>query len=43
MIDMVKVRKEHPEPQFERAEWINLNGQWEFEIDYSKTGKERAF
>lgn len=24
---------EHPRPDFERAEWINLNGQWAFEFD----------
>ena len=24
---------EHPRPDFERAEWLNLNGSWEFEFD----------
>lgn len=24
---------EHPRPDFERTEWINLNGQWAFEFD----------
>lgn len=23
-------RPEHPEPQFERSKWINLNGSWDF-------------
>lgn len=26
-------RKEYPRPQFERDNWENLNGQWEFAID----------
>ncbi len=34
-------RPEHPFPQFERADWMNLNGPWEFEIDYSISGKDR--
>lgn len=24
---------EHPRPDFERSEWINLNGDWKFEFD----------
>ena len=36
-------RPEHPNPQFERAEWINLNGEWEFEIDPGSSGIERRF
>jgi len=23
-------RPEHPQPQFERTKWINLNGAWDF-------------
>lgn len=34
-------RPEHPRPQMLRNQWMNLNGEWEFEIDYSKSGKER--
>ena len=34
-------RKEHPNPQFERAAWENLNGVWEFEIDKSASGVDR--
>ncbi len=34
-------RPEFPDPQFERANWINLNGKWEFEIDKSNSGKAR--
>ncbi len=33
-------RAEYPRPQFERAEWINLNGEWQFQIDSKFTGKE---
>ncbi len=34
-------RTEHPNPQFERSTWLCLNGEWEFEKDYSASGKER--
>jgi succinyl-diaminopimelate desuccinylase len=27
-------RPEYPNPQFERKNWVNLNGEWEFEIDH---------
>lgn len=36
------VRAEYPRPQFVRNDWMNLNGEWEFEIDYSVSGKERG-
>lgn len=26
---------EHPRPDFERVNWINLNGSWDFEFDLS--------
>lgn len=39
--DMTIPRKEHPNPQFERQNWENLNGIWEFEIDKSNSGKDR--
>ncbi len=35
-------RAEHPNPQFERENWLNLNGEWEFEIDNSTSGRERG-
>ncbi len=35
-------RKEHPKPQFERENWLNLNGEWEFEIDNAKSGEARG-
>lgn len=35
-------RPEYPRPQFERKNWINLNGEWQFEIDHGRSGKERG-
>lgn len=29
---------EHPRPDFERANWINLNGSWDFEFDSLNVG-----
>ncbi|MDZ7371686.1 MAG: glycoside hydrolase family 2 [candidate division KSB1 bacterium] len=29
---------EHPRPDFERAEWLNLNGEWQFEFDPENKG-----
>ena len=26
-------RPEYPQPQFERADWLNRNGAWEFEFE----------
>lgn len=36
-------RNEHPKPQFERENWINLNGKWEFCFDDNMIGKEKKF
>ncbi|MBQ9784122.1 MAG: beta-galactosidase [Clostridia bacterium] len=35
-------RAEHPNPQWERKNWQNLNGEWMFEIDNSKSGEARG-
>ena len=35
-------RDEHPRPQFVRAEWLCLNGRWQFEIDQGDSGLERG-
>ena len=35
-------RTEHPKPQFMRKNWENLNGEWDFEIDYSVSGEARG-
>jgi hypothetical protein len=29
---------EHPRPDFERAEWLNLNGSWQFRFDKDNAG-----
>jgi beta-galactosidase/beta-glucuronidase len=31
-------RPEYPEPQFERADWLPLNGTWQFEFDDGNAG-----
>ena len=36
-------RPEFPNPQFERKNWQNLNGKWQFKFDHGKTGEERNF
>jgi beta-galactosidase/beta-glucuronidase len=38
---MSQPRAEYPRPQFVRAEWVNLNGEWQFEVDRSDSGLER--
>ncbi len=35
-------RSEYPRPQFVRLNWLNLNGQWQFEIDAGDTGHKRG-
>ncbi|MBR6702866.1 MAG: beta-galactosidase, partial [Clostridia bacterium] len=30
-------RKEHPNPQSERENWLNLNGEWDFEFDFGNS------
>ena len=34
-------RPEYPRPQFVRKNWENLNGEWDFEIDFGMSGKAR--
>lgn len=34
-------RPEHPNPQFEREDWLNLNGKWQFAFDFGSSGVER--
>lgn len=37
-------RKEYPRPHFERADWMNLNGEWNFTFDKNNIGeKERWY
>ena len=35
-------RPEHPRPQFVRENWLNLNGQRQFEIDHGRSGEARG-
>lgn len=35
------MRSEYPRPQLVRDAWLCLNGEWQFEIDNSKSGMER--
>ena len=35
-------RPEHPRPDFERVDWLSLNGAWEFEIDSGNSGESRG-
>ena len=35
-------RPEYPRPQFVRADWLCLNGMWQFEVDTGDTGFERG-
>ncbi|MBM6585013.1 glycoside hydrolase family 2 protein [Pediococcus acidilactici] len=32
-------REEYPRPQFQREDWMNLNGEWQFEFDDNQIGK----
>ena len=34
-------RPEYPHPQFERTEWLNLNGTWNYTFDFSGTGDQK--
>ncbi|MBR4996090.1 MAG: beta-glucuronidase [Alistipes sp.] len=36
-------RAEYPRPQFERGEWLNLNGEWSYTLDLANTGAERNY
>ena len=36
-------RPEHPQPQMERKNWQNLNGEWEFAFDFGRSGLDRKF
>lgn len=41
--DMISIpRPEFPNPQFERKNWMNLNGVWGFEYDFGNSGEDRG-
>ena len=35
-------RSEYPRPQMVRAQWLNLNGKWDFEIDNAVSGEQKG-
>ena len=35
-------RSEHPRPDFQRENWLSLNGEWQFEIDAKADGESRG-
>lgn len=35
-------RQEYPRPQWKRAEWICLNGEWDFAFDFGNSGLDRG-
>ena len=36
-------RPEYPRPQFERNEWVNLNGTWTYAFDFGQTGAQKGW
>ena len=34
---------EHPRPDFERPDWVNLNGRWQFRFDKADAGEKAAW
>lgn len=37
------IKNEYPRPNLVRGNWTNLNGEWQFEIDNAKVGKEKEY
>ncbi|MEH7491814.1 glycoside hydrolase family 2 protein [Neobacillus niacini] len=37
------LRDEYPRPQFVRKDWLNLNGEWEFQFDDSNIGEKEKW
>ncbi|BDD12805.1 beta-glucuronidase (plasmid) [Fulvitalea axinellae] len=42
-VDSPIPRPEYPRPQFERSDWVNLNGTWTYAFDFGKSGRDRGF
>lgn len=36
-------RAEHPRPQYQRDTWLNLNGSWNFAIDFGQSGEAKGW
>lgn len=43
MVNITTTRSEYPRPQFQRADWINLNGTWEFAFDDKRVGDQEKW
>ena len=43
MVEKNIPRKEYPRPQFERKEWMNLNGEWNFKFDRENKGEKEQW
>ena len=41
--DAADVRPEYPRPDFERADWVNLNGTWSYTLDQNLSGLEKNY
>lgn len=42
-VDSVILRPEHPRPDFQREQWLNLNGTWDFRFDPYDRGIEQEW
>ena len=40
---MSQPRPEYPRPQFQRDQWLNLNGIWNFAFDFGLSGEEKGW
>lgn len=36
-------RPEYPRPQFQRTDWMNLNGTWTYSFDFGRTGQNKRW
>ncbi|MDF2791171.1 MAG: glycoside hydrolase family 2, partial [Neobacillus sp.] len=37
------IRQEYPRPQLKRRDWLNLNGEWDFEFDDQNIGLDEKW
>jgi len=43
LVALALPREEYPRPQFERSEWINLNGTWSYTFDFAQSGEQQGY
>ena len=43
LLNKIIPRPEFPRPDFERCDWLNLNGEWEFEFDDENVGEAECW